>query len=75
MEGHSSNTEVEPSLGMAWILGGCAVVGRCDDDRAVESYLCERHVARVEVAVNRYYGALLLELQFEGVLARMGQES
>ena len=65
MEGHSRDAEVEPSFGVAGVVSGCAVVGRCDDDGAVESDLGERHVARVEVAVDRYYGALLLQLQLD----------
>ena len=73
MEGHTSNAEVEPALGVAWVFVGCAVVGRCDNDGVVEAHLGELHVAGVEVAVEGYDGALLPELQFEGVLARMGQ--
>lgn len=59
---------------MARIIVGCAVVGRGDNDCVVQSHLGKRHVAGIEVAVDRYYKALLFELQFEGVLARMREE-
>ena len=73
MKTNTANGKIKPPFRVAWALASRTIVGRCDDDRAIQTQLRCSHITRVKIAGEGDYWSLSFELEPKSCLSGMGK--